>query len=105
MRIPASVSKKERYSRHNLRSAASIILMSVSPEPPEGLAEILLEILALSKPIRTSQSESARERVIQSNHATRIALKSSRNGETKKTTTGRDHRCCGELRRFAAKNS
>jgi len=34
--------------------------MSVSPEPPERLAEILLEILALSKPTRTSQPESAR---------------------------------------------
>jgi hypothetical protein len=34
--------------------------MSMSPEPPERLAEILLEILALSKPTRTSQSESAR---------------------------------------------
>jgi hypothetical protein len=32
--------------------------MSMSPEPPERLAEILLEILALSKPERTSQSES-----------------------------------------------
>ena len=32
--------------------------MSVSPEPPERLAEILLEILALSKPAPTSQSES-----------------------------------------------
>jgi hypothetical protein len=34
--------------------------MSMSPEPPDRLAEILLEILALSKPTRTSQSESAR---------------------------------------------
>jgi hypothetical protein len=34
--------------------------MSTSPEPPERLAEILLEILALSKPTGTSQSESAR---------------------------------------------
>jgi hypothetical protein len=34
--------------------------MSMSPEPPERLAEILLEILALSKPARTSESESAR---------------------------------------------
>jgi hypothetical protein len=34
--------------------------MSASPEPPERLAEILLEILALSKP-RASQSESARD--------------------------------------------
>jgi len=33
--------------------------MSVSPEPPQRLAEILQEILALSKPARTSQSESA----------------------------------------------
>jgi len=32
----------------------------MSPEPPERLAEILLEILALSKPTGTSQSESAR---------------------------------------------
>jgi hypothetical protein len=31
--------------------------MNGSPEPPERLAEILLEILALSKPTRTSQSE------------------------------------------------
>jgi hypothetical protein len=35
--------------------------MSVSPEPPERLAEILLKILALSKPTRTNQSESARD--------------------------------------------
>jgi hypothetical protein len=35
--------------------------MSTSPEPPERLAEILLEILALSKPTGTSQSESARD--------------------------------------------
>jgi hypothetical protein len=32
--------------------------MSMPPEPPERLAEILLEILTLSKPTRTSQSES-----------------------------------------------
>ena len=60
MRIPAFVSKKEGKGRHNFKSAASITLMSMSPEPPERLAEILLEILALSKPTRTSQSESAR---------------------------------------------
>ena len=34
--------------------------MSMSPEPPERLAEILLEILALSKPERTNEAESAR---------------------------------------------
>jgi len=32
--------------------------MSELPEPPERLAEILLEILALSDSTRTSQSES-----------------------------------------------
>ena len=32
--------------------------MSLSPEPPEQLAKILLEILALSKPTRTNQPES-----------------------------------------------
>jgi hypothetical protein len=32
--------------------------MSMSSEPPQRLAEILLEILALSKPPRPSQSES-----------------------------------------------
>jgi hypothetical protein len=32
--------------------------MSVSPEPPERLAEILLEILALSDSTRTTESES-----------------------------------------------
>jgi len=32
--------------------------MSMSPEPPERLAEILLEILALSDSTRKSQSES-----------------------------------------------
>ena len=51
--------KKKRTSRHNFKSAASIILMSVSLEPPERLAEILREILALSDLTRTSQSESA----------------------------------------------
>ena len=54
-----SLAKKERNNRHNFKPAASITLMSVSPEPPERLAEILLEILALSKPTRTSQSKSA----------------------------------------------
>ena len=33
--------------------------MSMPPESPEPLAEILLEILALSKPERTSEAESA----------------------------------------------
>jgi hypothetical protein len=33
--------------------------MSMSPEPPDRLAQILLEILALSNSTRTSQSESA----------------------------------------------
>jgi hypothetical protein len=33
--------------------------MSIPPKPPERLAEILQEILALSNSIRTSQSESA----------------------------------------------
>ena len=32
--------------------------MSMPPEPPERLAEILLKILALSDSTRTSQSES-----------------------------------------------
>jgi hypothetical protein len=72
-------------------------LMSVSPEPPERLAEILLEILALSKPTQASQSESARG-VIQSNHATRIALNSSRNGETKKITSGKDYSASPRVR-------
>jgi hypothetical protein len=35
-------------------------LMSMSPEPPERLAQVLLEILALSNSMRTNQSESAR---------------------------------------------
>jgi hypothetical protein len=35
--------------------------MSLSPEPPERLAEILLEILAMSKPTWTNQSESVRD--------------------------------------------
>jgi hypothetical protein len=60
MRIPAFVSKKERNRRQNSQSAASVTLMSVPPEPPERLAEILLKILALSNPTRTSQSESPR---------------------------------------------
>jgi len=34
--------------------------MSTSPEPPERLAEILLEILALSNSTRVSQSKSER---------------------------------------------
>jgi hypothetical protein len=57
-RIAAFVGKKERDDRHNFISAASLILMSMPPNPPERLAEILLEILALSDSTRTSQSES-----------------------------------------------
>lgn len=60
MWIAACVSKKEGKSKHNFRSAASVILMSASPEPPEPLAEILLEILALSQPTRRRQSKIAR---------------------------------------------
>ena len=58
IRIPAVVRKKAGKCRHNFKSAASITLMSTSREPPERLAEILLEILALSKPTPTSQWES-----------------------------------------------
>ena len=50
---------KKSKDRHNSRLAASITLMSVSPEAPQRLAEILQEILALSKPAPISQSESA----------------------------------------------
>jgi hypothetical protein len=57
MPILAFAIKKEHKDRHNFESAASITLMSGSPEPPERLAEILLEILALSNPTRTRQSE------------------------------------------------
>jgi hypothetical protein len=35
------------------------MLMSMSPEPPQRLGEILMEILELSKPKRNSESESA----------------------------------------------
>ena len=63
--------------------------MSMSSEPPERLAEILLEILALSDSTRTSQSESV-SGSDQLNYSTRTALKSSRNGEMRKTTTGKD---------------
>jgi len=51
-------SKKRRNSRQNFQSAASLILMSMPPNQPERLAEILLEILALSDSTGTSQSES-----------------------------------------------
>jgi Thiamine pyrophosphate enzyme, N-terminal TPP binding domain len=51
--------QKKRNSRQNFQSAASLILMSMPPKPPERLAEILQEILALSDSRATSQSESA----------------------------------------------
>jgi hypothetical protein len=35
--------------------------MSMPPKPPEQLAEVLLEILAMSDSTRTSQSESVSE--------------------------------------------
>ena len=37
--------------------------MSTSPEPPERLAEILMEILALSKPDQASESECVKEQL------------------------------------------
>jgi hypothetical protein len=51
--------QKKRNSRQNFQSAASLILMSMPPKPPERLAEILQEILALSDSRAASQSESA----------------------------------------------
>jgi hypothetical protein len=82
MRIPAFASKKKGKCRHNFESAASITLMSVSPEPPGRLAEILLEILALSKPTRTSQSESASgSDPIELSHAYRVEEHSQRRAE------------------------
>jgi len=53
-------SVKKRKGRQNFKSAASITLMSMLPDPPERLAEVLLEILALADSTRTGQSESAR---------------------------------------------
>jgi hypothetical protein len=53
------ISKKQDKDRHIFRSAASVTVMSLSPEQPERLAEILMEILALSRPTQTNQSKSA----------------------------------------------
>jgi hypothetical protein len=59
-----------------------MILMSMSPKPPERLGEILLEILALSNSTRTSQSESARgSDPIESREAHRIKEQSQRRDE------------------------
>jgi len=56
--------------------------MSVSPEPPERLAEILLEILALSQPTRGSQSEFASgSNPSELSHACRVEKQSQRRAE------------------------
>src|SRR5262245_2224083 len=47
----------ESLARQNINSAASITLMSMPPEPPKRLADILSEILALSNSPRTNHSE------------------------------------------------
>ena len=56
--------------------------MNVSPEPPERLAEILQEILALSDPTRrTNPNPSA---VIEADYPRRTVSMKSRSGEMKK---------------------
>jgi hypothetical protein len=56
--------------------------MSMSPKPPERLAEILLEILALSDSTRTNQSESVSgSDPIESFDTHRIKEQSQRRGE------------------------
>ncbi len=59
MRLPRLRQKKKRWQTQ-LSVGGVYNLMSMSPEPPERLAEILMEILALSKPEQTSESEFAR---------------------------------------------
>jgi hypothetical protein len=55
--------------------------MSMSPKPPERLAEILLEILSLSDSTRTSQSESANGSDIENPDAHWINEQSQRRDE------------------------
>ena len=71
-----------KSSRQNLKQATSLTWMSISPKPPERLAEILLEILALSDSTRTNQSESVSgSDPIESFDTHRIKEQSQRRGE------------------------
>jgi hypothetical protein len=73
--------------------------MSVSPEPPERLAEILLEVLALSKPARTSQSESASGRdPSELSHAYRVEEHSQRRAEEDPNTVIETHEHAGDFK-------
>ena len=65
--------------------------MSTSPKPPERLAEILLEILALSKPTGMSQSESARGTDPGELSDVHCVTEQSQRGE-KKTTTAKNRK-------------
>jgi len=73
--------------------------MSVSPEPPERLAEILLEVLALSKPARTSQSESASgSDPSELSHAYRVEEHSQRRAEEDPNTVIETHEHAGDFK-------
>ena len=73
--------------------------MSVSPEPRERLAEILLEVLALSKPARTSQSESASgSDPSELSHAYRVEEHSQRRAEEDPNTVIETHEHAGDFK-------
>jgi hypothetical protein len=84
-----SLTKKERKSRHNLNSAASIRLMSMSPQPRDGSQKSCWRFSrCLNRHGRANRNPHSA--VIQSNYPVWSVLKTSRNAEMKKTRTGKD---------------
>jgi hypothetical protein len=85
----AFANKKERKSRHNLNSAASIRLMSMSPQPRDGSQKSCWRFSrCLNRHGRANRNPHSA--VIQSNYPVWSVLKTSRNAEMKKTRTGKD---------------
>jgi hypothetical protein len=69
------LNKREQF-RQKVDSAASAILMSASGEGPERLAEILREIIGLTKTARTNVPDIKSREVVESANVQKLNIES-----------------------------
>jgi hypothetical protein len=76
IRLRRSVKIRESKLRQKVDSAASAILMSASGEGPERLAEILREIIGLTKTARTNVPDIKSREVVESANVQKLNIES-----------------------------
>jgi hypothetical protein len=74
-RLLVLLNKREQF-RQKVDSAASAILMSASGEEPERLAEILREIIGLTKTVRTNVPDIKSREVVESANVQKLNIES-----------------------------